>query len=92
MKPVQIGSNWFILDQKSSRWIKLIIWFKSDKIGPKKSNPIKLDQIGSNVQACFFNSSLFYRGHILDFFLSCRKILENNLKTNIYFVEPSFIE
>jgi hypothetical protein len=35
IKLVQIGSN----------WIKLIIWFKSDKIG---SNWIKSDQVGSN--------------------------------------------
>ena len=35
MKLVQIASN----------WIKLIIWFKSDKIG---SNWIKSDQVGSS--------------------------------------------
>jgi hypothetical protein len=37
--------NWFKLDQKRSRWIRLIIWFKSDKNGP---NQFKLDQLGSS--------------------------------------------
>ena len=42
---VQKGSNWFKLDQKRSRWISLIVWSKSYKIG---SNQIKLVQIGLN--------------------------------------------
>ena len=45
----QIGSttcsNWFKLVQIRSRWIRLIIWFQSDKIGP---NWFKSVQIGSN--------------------------------------------
>ena len=41
----QISSNWFKLVQNGSKWIRLIIWFKSDKIG---SNWFKLAQIGEN--------------------------------------------
>ena len=41
----QVGSNWFKLVQIGSKKIRLIIWFKSDKIGPNGS---KLDQLGSN--------------------------------------------
>ena len=33
------------MDQKRSRWIRLIVWFKSYKIGP---NWIKSDQLGLN--------------------------------------------